>query len=85
MGEPPPILFVSCFCREVQRPELADRTPTRSSPVPVEKASLVGAVCGNNNSFTNKGDLLVTYDVNSEYKQEPRQSPKDARPARPLR
>ena len=29
-GEPPPILFVSCFCRGAQRPEIADQ-PSNSS------------------------------------------------------
>ena len=45
--KPPPILFLSCFCRGVQRPEPVNRPsdsfssgptiPTRSSPVLVEK------------------------------------------------
>ena len=92
MGEPPLILFLSCFCKGVQRPEPTDRpndssssgpaNPARSSPVPVEKASSVGAVSGNDNSFTNKADISVTNGINLEYKQEPRQSSQGARPAR---
>ena len=57
-------------------------TPTRSSPVQLKKASSVGAFCGNDSSFTNKTDLSVTYGINSEHKQEQRQSPKDAGPTR---
>ena len=41
-----------------------------------------GAICGNDSSFTNKTDLSVTDGINSEHKQEPRQSSKNARPAR---
>ena len=40
---------------------------------------------GTTSSFTNKADISVTDGINSEYKQEPRQSLKDARPARKLR
>ena len=40
------------------------------------------AVCGNNSSFTNKADLSAIEGINSEHKQEQRQSSKDARPAR---
>ena len=60
-------------------PGLAQRPQTRSSPVPVEKqASSVGAVCGNDNSFTNKTDNSFTDGINLEHKQEQRQSAKDA-------
>ena len=85
MGEPPPILFVSCFCRGVQHPEPArpaQRFQHALAQFRLKKASSVGAVCGNNSSFTNKADLSATDGINSEYKQEPHQSPKDARPAR---
>ena len=39
MGEPSPILFVSCFCRgrSVQSQQAGPSIPTRSSPVLVEK------------------------------------------------
>ena len=56
--------------------------PSRSSPVPIEKHHQLGVVCGNDSSFTNKADISVTDGINSEHKQEPRQSSKDARPAR---
>ena len=48
----------------------------------LKKASSVGAVYGNDSSFTNKVDILVTEGINSEYKHESCQSSKDARPAR---
>ena len=48
----------------------------------LKKASSVSFVCGNNSSFTNKADLSTTDGVNSEHKQEQRQSSKEARPAR---
>ena len=51
----------------------------------LKKHHQFGAVCGNGSSFTNKVDLSVTDGINSEYKQEPRKSPKDARPARQCR
>ena len=48
-------------------------TPTRSSPVPVEKrASSVGAVCGNDSSYINITDFSVTDGIDSEHKQEQR-------------
>ena len=34
----------------------------------LKKASLVGAVYGNDSSFTNKFDLLITDGINLEYK-----------------
>ena len=40
----------------------------------LKKASSLSAVCGNDSSFTIKDDLSVTDGINSEYKQEPRQS-----------
>ena len=58
-------------------------TPIRSSLVRLKKkASSIGAFCGNDSSFTNKADLSSTDGINSEHKQEKRQSSKDARPAR---
>ena len=83
MGEPPPILFVSCFCRGVQRTESADRPSNLpcSSPVPIEKASSVWRY-GNYSSFTNNVDLSATDGINLEHKKEQCQSSKDARPAR---
>ena len=44
----------------------------------LKKASSVGAVCGNDSSFINITDHLVTDGINSEHKQEQRQSAKDA-------
>ena len=84
MGEPPPILF----CLFLQR----SPTPRASGPVHqiqhalaqfrLKKHHQFGAICGNDSSFTNKADLLATDGINSEHKQEQRQSSKDARPAK---
>ena len=51
----------------------------------LKKHHRFGIVCGNDDSFTNKVDLSVNDGMNSEYKQEPCQSPKNARPARQRR
>ena len=56
--------------------------PIRSSPVQLKKASSVGAVCGNDSSFTNIDDFSVTDGINPEHKQKQHQSPKDAGPAK---
>ena len=48
----------------------------------LKKHHQFGAVRGNNSSFANKADLSTTDGINSEHKQEQRQSSKDARPAR---
>ena len=73
-------------CRPVrQQSRSGPTTLTRSSPVRLKKASSVGAVCGNDGSFTNKTDLSVTDGINPEHKQEQRQSTKDAGPARRCR
>ena len=48
----------------------------------MKKASSVGAVCGNDSSFTSKTDHSVTDGINSEHEHEQRQSSKDAEPAR---
>ena len=54
-------------------------TPTRSSPVPVEKrASSVGAICVNDSSYINIIDFSVTDGIDSEHEQEQRS--KDAGP-----
>ena len=60
-------------------------TPTLFSPVRLKKTSSVGAVCGNDSSFTNKADYSVTDGINSEHKQEQRQSAKDTGSARRYR
>ena len=72
----------------------SQRTGPATVPVPAQqfqhapaqfwlkKASSIGAVCGNDNSFTIKADLSATDGINSEHKQEQRQSSKDSRPAR---
>ena len=48
----------------------------------LKKRHQFGVVYGNDSSFTNKTDLSVTDGINSEHNKEPRQSFKDARPAR---
>ena len=48
----------------------------------LKKYHQFGVVYGNDSSFTNKADLSTTDGINSEHKQEQRQSSKDARPAR---
>ena len=48
----------------------------------LKKNHQFGAVCGNESSFTSKDDLSTTDGINSEHKQEQRQSSKDARPAK---
>ena len=48
----------------------------------LKKASSVGAVCGNDSSFTNNADISATRGINPEQEQEQRQSSKDARLAR---
>ena len=63
-------------------PSSGPTTPTRSSLVRLKKASSVGAVCGNDSSFTNKDDLSTTDGINPKHKQEQCQSSKDAGPAR---
>ena len=55
---------------------------TRFSPVSIEKTSSVWRRLWEDSSFTNKADLSETDGINSEHKQEPRQSSKDARLAR---
>ena len=80
MGEPPPILFVSCFCRGVSGP--AQQIQHAQAQFRLKKHHQFGAICGNNCSFTNKDDLSATNGVNSEHKQEQRKSSKDAIPAR---
>ena len=61
-------------------------TPIRSNPVPVEKrASSVGAVCGNDSSYTNITDFSVTDGINPEHKQVQCKSIKEAGPARRYR
>ena len=85
MGEPLPILFVSCFCKGVQRPEPADRPSNCNKLQPSsgkKKHHQFGAICGNDGSFTNKADLSATDGINSEHKKEQRQSSKDVRLAR---
>ena len=70
-------------CRPAQQlSRSGPTTPIRSSPVPVEKASSVGAVCGNGRSFTNITDFSVTDGINPEHRQEQCQSAKDAGSAR---
>ena len=91
-GEPPADPFSFLFLQGRATSELADQpnncpSPAQrllilSSPVQLKKASSVGAVCGNDGSFTNKTALSVTDGINSEHKQEQRQSPKDAGPTR---
>ena len=71
MGEPPLILFVSCFCRGAQCPRSsgpARRSQHALAQFRLKKASSVDAVCGNDSSFTNKADYSVTDGINSEYK-----------------
>ena len=72
--------ITSGACRLAQQqPYLWPNNPLiRSSPVWLKKASSVGAVCGTDSSFTSKTDLSVTDGINSEHKQEQRQSTKDA-------
>ena len=66
------------------RPGIGPVPAYRSQHAPAQfrlkKVSSVGVVCGNDSSFTNKADLLVTDGINSEYEQESRQSSQDARP-----
>ena len=66
--------------KDTSHPEPLDlpNDPNTLQPSPVEKASSVSAVCGNDSSFTNKTDHSVTDGINSEHKQEQRQSAKDA-------
>ena len=59
-------------------------TPTRSSLVPVEKTSSVGAVYGNDSSFINKTDISVTDGINTEHKTKSRQSTKATAPGAQL-
>ena len=84
MSDPYQSFLFLIFAEEpdIQSRRIGLTIPTSSSPVLVEKHHQFGAVCGNDSSFTNKADLSVTKGINSEHKQEPRQSPKDARPAR---
>ena len=71
-------------CRPArQQSRSGPTTPTRSGPTtPTNNASSVGAVCGNESSFTNKTDHSVTDGINTEHKQKQRQSAKDAGSAR---
>ena len=43
MGEPPPILFVFCFYKGIQRPEPTNRPNnlTHSNPIQIEKTSSI--------------------------------------------
>ena len=70
-------------CRPAQHQSRSGpTTPTCSSPVRLKKGIISGAVCGNDSSFTNKADHSVTDGINSEHKQEQRQSAKDTGSAR---
>ena len=61
-------------------PDPAQRPLNAPAQFRLKKASSVGAVCGNDSSFTNITDFSVTDGINPEHKQEQRQSAKDAGP-----
>ena len=81
-GEPPPILFCFLFLQRSPTPRAsgpAKQIQHALAQFRLKKHHQFGAVCGNNNSFTNKADLSATDGINSKHKQEQRQSSKYAR------
>ena len=62
---------------------LTQRPPHAPAQFRLKKASSVGAVCGNDSSYTNITDFSVTDGIDSEHQQEQRSE--DARPTRASR